>query len=110
MVSAKENLIYAEMGRKLMHNPPEYLHRRLQEMPNQSQQGTQETIPVQRILAQYGQTHLQLVVANETIDKQNQYLSSLSQQLKDALAKLAEYEANATAKKPEAETQETVNS
>ena len=61
-----------------------------------------QSIPTDRLFAQYGITHLKLTVAEETIQRQSQQIAALSKQLQDALAKLAKY-TEATNAKPQSE-------
>lgn len=48
-----------------------------------------QTIPIERLLAEYGKSHLQLTVAEETIQRQQSQISAIAKQFQDALAKLA---------------------
>jgi hypothetical protein len=82
-VLEKEAKVYEQIGRKLSRNPPSYLRRiKVGNPPG--------AIPIEKLLQQYGKTHLQLVNAEEQIGQFRQIASSLEAQLKAALRKLAE--------------------
>jgi hypothetical protein len=95
-VNPKEQSALASLGERLL-NSPRSTRRKLtvtDENPKAAQRQAfppeRQTIPIDRLLAEYGKTHLQLTVAEETIQRQQGQIAALARQLQDALKKLAD--------------------
>ena len=89
MLTPKEQCVLASAGGRLLHSPRSS-RRKLTVTPEEKTAATRQTIPIDRLLAEYGKCHLQLTVAEETIGRQQGQIAALSKQLQDSLKRSSE--------------------
>jgi hypothetical protein len=88
-LSPKEAKALEQIGRRLLKNPPEYLRRKIMEKPAGPQLVSQQ-IPLEKLLQQYGKTHLQLTVTDEQLGQARQIIEILQKQCAQQADKLIE--------------------